>query len=240
MQIIKYTPLIGIIILSATVSYAQRTVGTYEFTGNSLAVSDAVAGVSMSDISLNSFPVGSLFDNANLDGTGAVSDFLRLSGDDTVSGIATAFSSGLYISFNVTNNTGEAITLDSISIDYRKNNTFGLDSALYSDAQGFDDVTADRIGTLEGTYVSGTDASFVSEAFDLTGGFDGGNIVASDFVLADSASRTFYIVVKQNSTIAGRAFDIDNISVALVPEPGSYPLLFGLLAIGWVLKRRSR
>lgn len=236
----KYIQLLGILVVSATASHAATTIGTYEFTGNSLAASDTVVGIGMSDVSLNSFPGGSLFDNANLDGTGAVSDFLRFSGDDTESGIATAFSGGLYISFTVTNNTGNSISLDSLSIGYQKQNTFGLDSALFSDGQGFDNTADDRIGTLEGTYISGNDASFVSETFDLTGGFEGGNIVSSDFVLADGAARVFYIAVRQNSTSTTRAFDIDNVSLAIIPEPGTYTLLFGMFAVSYIaLKRRE-
>lgn len=240
--IMKYRKLICLLFATSSVALAQN-IGTYEFTANSLAVTDANGGdgITMSSVSTNS--LGSLFDNGNLDGTGSVSDFLRLSGPDVSASIGDALSNNEFLSFSVTNHSGEEIALTSVSLDYQKIDTFGLGSYVYSDVQGFDDATNDLIGNFIGTYESGSDASFVTDTIALgSGSYGGSNVADTDFVLSDGESISFYIAFRFNSTSNTRAVDLDNLTLAYsaVPEPGSYALLAGLIAAtALVMKRRQ-
>jgi len=238
----KYRKLISLFLATSAMSLAQ-TIGTYEFTSNSLAVTDADGGdgITMSSLSTNN--LGNLFDNGNLDGTGTVSDYLRLSGPDVSATVGAALTNSEFLSFSVTNNSGGEISLSSISLDYQKTNTFGLGSYVYSDVQGYDDETNDLIGNFIGTYESGSDASFVTDTIALaSGGYDGSNVADEDFVLSNGESITFYIAFRFNSTSDTRAVDLDNVSLtySAVPEASTYALLSGLFALGALALKRRR
>ena len=236
----KNTLIAGLALASSLMcAHAQTAVGTYSFASNSLNATDANAGdgIALSALNLNSF--GDLFDNANLNGTGTVNGFLRLSGNDTSKSLADELSSARYLSFSVTNNSGVSITLNTLSFDYKRNNAFEMDYAVFSDAQGFDNIPADFITSYAGA-ISGTDASFVPTSISLTSGFEGANVSAADFILTDGASRQFIIALKQNSTSNTRAVDIDNISLTYtsnIPEPSAAALLGGLVALTFALRR---
>lgn len=236
----KLPILTGLALFTITgLSHAQTTIGTYDFTANSLAAVDANGSDGITLSALNTHSFGDLFDNGNLNGAGTVSGFLRLSGNDTQNGIATVLTNSLYLSFTVTNNSGATLNLAALSFDYQRRNTFEMDYAVFSDAQGFDSVTNDAIASYAGS-ISGTDSSLISTSISLTSGFEGANVSAADFQIANGASREFIIAVKQNSTSNTRAFDIDNISLsytAAIPEPSAAALLGGLVALTFALRR---
>ncbi len=217
--------------------------GTYEFTGQSLAITDADAGdgVTFTDMDLHNY--GNLFDN------GSDGNSLRISGDDNGASGSTsdATTAGYYLSFKVTNNSGAVLDLTSLTLDYKATNANGFSaSRVYASSQGFDNVTADTIARV-GRLVAGSDASVVNAVVDLddlSNNVDAGINASSspgDYNLLNGFARTFYIVWIDDSGHFSRYTDIDNIALysagaASIPEPAT----LGMLSVGALLMLKRR
>ena len=225
-------------------SASGSLLGTYEFTNESLAITDANAadGVTFTDISLNNYP--DLFDN------GSDGNSLRISGDDgdaaNTGSTGAATAGGYYLSFKVTNNSGGVLDLSKLTLQYKASNATGSGSSarIYSSSQGFDQVVADTIAWV-GRFSEGWDAGFVTATIDLDDpsnnygvGVNGNN--PSNFNLADGASRTFFIPWVDASTHHSRYTDIDNIAIYGTPAPEPTSLALVGLGVAVLMGKRSR
>ncbi len=189
------------------------TIGTYEFTGASLAATDADGGdgVTFSPITIGA-GFGNLFDN------GGDGNSLRISGDDTQNGTGDALTNNAYLSFTVSNNSGDDLALASIELDYDANNPFQYSVArLFSDVQGFADITDDLVGNFGYEQTAG-DSLAGHDVVSLTASSSefGANVSASDFTIADGSSITFYLPWIDGSGVNTRYTDVDNLLVTAI------------------------
>jgi hypothetical protein len=198
-------------------SQREEVLATFEFTGGTLTptLGDYAAASSITVSGLSTGNYGDLFDN------GGDGNHLRISGDDTDNSAEDALTNGTYLSFSVTNNSGEPLILSSFSATIYATNTYNYSNArIYSSVQGFDDAVEDSIGVL-GRSSTGTDAGWAVQTLDLVGlGNDdqGAHIAEGDFVIANGESMTFYIPWIDASNVDYRYTDIDDLSIfATVP-----------------------
>ena len=117
---------------------------------------------------------------------------------------------------------GESITIDTYSIDltgkyYNTNSKFSLTSAVNGTAFKFDE-----------TYDWGSSETF-SKSPNIAG-LGNGDTLQVRFSLRD------------NQTAITESYALDNFTLTgtVVPEPGTYALLGGLLSLGFVMVRRRR
>lgn len=82
------------------------------------------------------------------------------------------------------------------------------------------------------SFVGGTSGTF-SQTYDISG-FGGGG-----FSIADVSNVLAVFTVNADAAGVG-AISIDNFNMTAIPEPGTYALLGGLLALGYVMVRRRR
>lgn len=231
------------ITLWAALGAQASLIGTYKFTGNSLAGTDAdgTDGITLSDMNANSLK--NVFDNSDLTGTSTpVDGFVRWTSDDD---LGTSIEDNLdnldYLSFTVNNNSGKNLVLTDIKFDYQRQSTWKGEGYLYSSVQGTGSYTNDAIGVFPGGNT--TDAAFQKEVVDLTASSTefGANVSVGDFTLADGESIDLILYFFNNSNKSNRAIDLDNISVSgdplAVPEPATIGML-GLGALITILIRR--
>ena len=145
------------------------------------------------------------------------------------------------LDFRITNNTGSDVKLTNISFDIRKQpgnaNPTGWqllylatgDSALIkgaSVASGSEMVNLAGLGT--GTIAGGINSYTASI---------GGNIQGTAWI---ANGRYANIRLKINTAVASASSQMDNFSVTVtpVPEPRTYALIGGLLALGCAVMRR--
>lgn len=220
--------------LMTSASLSAATIAQYTF------ASDLSATTVDANVTANDFTVGAGIAGAGRSGSSA-SLFARASVTDSSNVISstTAINANDYFSFTVDVNGGFEMDLTSLQFDlgYTRNGSFEdkqFRTYLLSDIDGFTsgaligfdtvDVTVNG-GSLQ--YPNGTATiSLAGAQFqDVTG--------STEFRLyiADNTGDSNYIHRIDNVTLNGEV-------VAVVPEPGNFALIGGLLALGWVMVRR--
>ena len=214
--------LTGLVLATAMLLFAGQAgadeIGSFEFTGGSLAFTDADAGdgITVSDLNANSY-AGLLFD-------GADNDSIRIDTAEAPNGTGSAFKFGLYLSFDITNNTGADLELGRFTIDYRGENITDQMQARVYNAFPID-IVADTISRL-GKPNGGTDAEFVNDdaILDGTASDSGANFFGVPIVIADGATATFFLPFNNPADDAASWVDMDNLTICTtVPEPPGPP-----------------
>ncbi len=222
-------------------SLAGTIVGTYEFTDNSLAVTDADAGdgITLSDFSINSYTTDEAFSAGDAAVADVTLDAIDLNGVESPNGTGSAFADGLYLSFTVTNNSGSLVSFEKLTADFNKNNVFQqFRGRIYTSnppASVADDTIA-RLGVTSGGFGAVSDEAFL----DGTAGGAGANFAGVPITLADNASVTFYWAPNMASNSTARSMAIDNIAVHIIPVPEpstSLLLIAGAAAVA--IRRRG-
>ena len=180
---------------------------TFEFTGGSLSPTDAdpADGVTVSDLNINSYTPALLFD-------ADTPDEIRIDGLETQASTGNAFKFGELFSFDVTNNSGSDLNMDSLRIDYQGTNVFGNFAARVFTAPPVD-VVADTIGRL-GKEDGGSDPVVELDIAFLDGTDPGaGENAAAPVVIPDGGTVTFFLPFTMNSNSDTRFLDLDNLTV---------------------------
>ena len=236
-QLRKYAGYGGAILLVVAVfaapSQAGILLGTYEFTNNSLAITDADGGdgITFSDFSHNSYDPNEAFSDAGDTVADPNLDYISLNGVEAPNGTGSAFSDGDFLSFTITNNSGSTLDFEKLAGDFDKTSVFQNFQARVFDTNSPASVTDDTIAKL-GASSGGSGLQQDEALLDGTSGEAGANWVGVSYSLADGASVTFYLPFNMNSNSTTRYMGIDNIAIFAVPEPATCLLaLFGLIGI---------
>lgn len=215
----KTYSLCALLFLTASVSSQAATVASYNFNDQTLVDSAGFADVVASDITLtpSGFTIASAFtDNAN-----AYEGF-TVGGSEAQFGF-NSIGDSLTLSFTLSSTT--AYELDEISFQFKANSsTTALDRY---NVKVFDGTTTFDLGT--GSNSSG---SYTNPTFSL-----------SSIATLDTVSPLEFIILidgKSSNNSGSSFFGIDDIKVTTVPEPSTYTLLAGSLALTSVLLRRRR
>jgi lysophospholipase L1-like esterase len=192
----------------------------YEFTGGSMTptVSGLPSGVTASNFSIGTFTFAALSDN------GGSGNSLRLSRGDLGTSSTTALA-GPVLSFTLTIPAGVTINLTSLAIDFTSGGVTTaeyINARVFSSIDGYDDLTADTIGTL-GRVANGADSGTMSVSLTTpdSNPTNGGNSNNGDFDNLSNRTVTFYLpFIRDGQTTATDFLDIDNITLSFV-EPSA-------------------
>lgn len=205
-----------IVALAAACPAARSQSARYEFSGGSMAptMSGLPAGVGLSDFSLGTFTFSALSDN------GGSGNSLRLSRGDIGTTSAAALA-GPCLSFTLTIPAGITLNLTLLSIDFASGGVTGaeyINARVFSSIDGFDNVTADTIGTL-GRVANGSDSgtSTVNLSAPDANPTNGANSNNGDLDDLTNRTVTFYLpFIRDSQTTATDYVDIDNITLEFV------------------------
>jgi lysophospholipase L1-like esterase len=218
-----------ILALAFAHSAANGQTVRYEFNGGSMAptLTDIPAGVAASDFSIGTYTIAALSDN------GGNGNSLRLSRGDVGTTSSTALA-GPVLSFTLTIPAGVTLNLTSLSLDFTSGGLTGaeyLNARVFSDIDGFDNLTADTIGTL-GRVANGANSGTMTLSLSApdSNPTNGANSNNGDFDSLTNRSITFHLpFIRDSQTTATDYLDIDNLT--LTSTNGSPGLSTGPLQI---------
>jgi hypothetical protein len=204
--------------LSCFAVSASAQIATFDFTGGSLADSAETANLIVSDIS-----------SAATGGTDGFNSFTDSSGWDSaaqISGASSFFSAP----------TSQATAGDAIVFTIGVTSGFEFSITGFSfDARSTGTAPADIGFTIDGT------------SYDFSGSYTNDSVIttiSSNSLSLTGQTSTITISIQGWNATGSGALQIDNISVAglvsAVPEPGTYALLAGCCALGFVMVRRRQ
>ena len=223
--------------LMTSASLSAATIAEYTFATGS----DAATSVD-ANLSASVFGLGTGLTNSGISSNGNA--FSRASDTTTTSiSVATAIANNDYFSFTVDADDGFEANLSSLTLRYgysQSNESFGakdFKAYVFSSVDGFVDA-GDILGHLELTTSDFSNTTTYPGANpNLTVALSGAQFQSIATVtefriyLADTTNGGAYIHRIDNVTLNGEV-------VAVVPEPGTYALMGGLLALGYVMVRR--
>ncbi|CAA6677673.1 Unannotated [Lentimonas sp. CC4] len=137
-----------------------------------------------------------------------------------------------YHSFTVTVaglRAGEALDLTTFAYEYKCSQPLGFDSGVYSDATGFSSLS-DQLGGI----TIGGDGADLSTSINLSGpeykGLTNGDSIEFRIYLADTSNSPKRIHNIDDVILTGEKYDI--------PEPDTFALIAGIVAICSMMTRR--
>jgi lysophospholipase L1-like esterase len=186
----------------------------YEFTGGSMTptLAGLPAGVTASDFSIGTYTFAALSDN------GGNGNSLRLSRGDVGTTSTSAFA-GPVLSFTLSIPAGVTLNLSSLSLDFTSGGITGaeyINARVFSSIDGFDNLTADTIGTL-GRVANGTDSGTMTLSLSTpdSNPTNGANSNNGDFDSLTHRSITFHLpFIRDSQTTPTDYVDIDNLTLA--------------------------
>ncbi|MDQ8208228.1 PEP-CTERM sorting domain-containing protein [Coraliomargarita sp. SDUM461003] len=233
---------------AAFASSQAATIVGYDFTaGTPQDASFEASNVTASSFNLNAANTGFDFNDTVGDSTGTTAgiDFSEAAGNfRATNGLLlngnrdAAIAAGDYFSFTLTPDTGFEMNLDAIlfSASRAGNNTKSAESfALMSSITGFEDTdTSVYLGAV--TTVAGGLNPYQQFSVDVSG--------VSAFQNITTATEFRVYVWGGTGGVSSSAINYDNVGVigdvSAVPEPSTYALLAGCLALSSVMLRRRR
>lgn len=174
-------------------------------------LTDLPSGVTASNFSIGTYTFAALSDN------GGRGNSLRLSRGD-VGTTSTAALAGPVLSFTLTIPAGVTLNLNSLSLDFTSGGLTGgeyINARVFSSIDGFDNLTADTIGTL-GRVANGANSGTMSLSLSTPDAnpTNGANSNNGDFDSLTNRSITFYLpFIRDSQTTATDYVDIDNLTL---------------------------
>lgn len=225
------TPILGLFVagsLLLTAAAQAAVVASYSFTGNT-GVSTDVDGSSVAGTFTGSAGVGFTSNNAR---------FVVNTTGSTALGANTP-PGGSYFEFTIAPGAGQQLALETLSFNFggsgENNGTFTANLALRSSEDGF----ASNVGSVVSTPVVAT-----STALNPTYTSGSISLTALAPVTDSTAGLTFRLYVWDNSNTSPQAVRIDdvilNATVSAIPEPSTYAVVIGGLALSATALRRRR
>lgn len=142
---------------------------------------------------------------------------------------ATAITDNDYLQFSFTVEAGQTVDMGILSWqEYSRNSTRG--AASWSIFVSYDDFTSSTFIDAGAAANGGT--VYTEQSVDLSS--------EATLIAGETATIRLYIYGKTNNNNSNSEIGFDSFSLATVPEPSSFALLGGLLALGHVMVRRRR
>ena len=204
------------------------------------------AGYSVTNLVDGGTPGNYRLDAQGTDGTGSqliydqgnFANFLPGAGD--IADLTTAITGNSYYEFTLSN--ASAFSLQSIGLTVIQ---FGYVNGAIDRETGayvFTNLTSDF--TTPGTSFDASESlGQIVRGPSIAQGVESGTItLAGNAALEDITSVTFrvYLTEGYTGTSGNRRAGIDDLSVAVIPEPSAYALLGGVLAFGFAALRRRK
>ena len=164
-------------------------------------------------------------DQHTLIGTEISMGFSDRSGGSTQ---ATAITDNDYLQFSFTVEAGQTVDMGILSWqEYSRHTARG--ASAWSIFVSYDDFAN---SSLMGTGAAINGAVYTAQTVDLSG--------EATLIAGDTATIRLYMYGKTNGNWSNSETGFDSFSLTSVPEPSSFALLGGLLALGHVMVRRRR
>lgn len=219
-----------VLILTAFIFCASRPTSygvdlvSYEFTDDRLSPTSVLPGITASDFSSPVFSFATGTNDLRTSETLGLAD-----GAETVSdNMTNAVNANQYVAFTVTANSGFVLNLDALAFDIRRGLRGTQDYAVKSSADTFATYIVFANNVINDTSVRRQSIDLTSAAFQ--------ELTSIEF-------RIYFDDRLNNSSSASDVF-IDNLilsgSVSSIPEPSTYGLALGGLALAIAALRRRR
>ena len=227
-------------VYAALASSAQADVlVAYPFTGNSDAPTSVADGITATSFTAGSglaagaigFSTAAVENSGEADATVPVR-FIR--GTTTTTTEAGAISGNDYFSFTLTPGGTDLLNLDSLFFDYSGNTlsagTMSTSFFIQSSVDNFTSIVGST-ATVDTTGTGSTPRPFQRHTLNLSG---------TSFQNLDEV--TFRLYIYQSDDNSNTLARLDNVTVSgtVIPEPGTYALIAGSLALVAIMVRRRR